>query len=100
MQQEVHQSLQQYACLSASGHRQAESQLVRVCGKVSQGFSGFQYVLSEGFSCFAEFGLSGVAGSSPQGHGGDAVGTRRSQEILETTEVPNVSGGTWSAAPG
>lgn len=93
MQQEVHQSLQQYACLSASGHRQAESQLVRVCGKVSQG-------LSEGFSCFAEFGLSGVAGSSPQGHGGDAVGTQRSQEILETTEVPDVSRGTGSAAPG
>lgn len=43
--------------------------------------------------CFAEFGLSGVAGRRSQGHGGDAVGTRRSQEILETTKVPNVSGG-------
>lgn len=75
---------------------------VCVCGKSIEASqdSSVQYVLSEGFSCFAEFGLSGVAGSSSQGHGGDAVGTRRSQEILETTEVPNVSGGTRSAAPG
>lgn len=41
--------------------------------------------------CFAEPGLSGVAGRGSQGHGGDAVGTQRSQEILETTKVPNVS---------
>lgn len=44
-------------------------------------------------TCLLGSGMSGVAGCRTQGAGGDAAGTQRGQEILETTKVAHVTTG-------
>lgn len=44
-------------------------------------------------TCLLGSGMSGVAGCRTQSAGGDAAGTQRGQEILETTKVAHVMTG-------